>query len=134
MKSNNVHGTAEVSSARSFPWLSTMLFIFALAAMLTLLATDMLNALMPTALHRRAGAISLMLIGSSFVALQMSSRRAMVEKLKPISLGVAFFLWGAGQFLPPGRLATATDTAVMVIFVIDLSLVIIEHLKRNQYE
>jgi len=134
MKLNNSTGMVRVSPARSFPWLSAMLFIFALAAMLTLLATDALHALTPTAMHRRAGAFSLMLIGSSFIGLQLSSRRPSAEKLKPISLGIAFFLWGGGQFLPPGRLATATDTAVMVIFVIDLSLVIIEHLKRNQYE
>jgi hypothetical protein len=134
MKSNDAAGTASIPSSRSFPWLSAMLFIFALAAMVTLLASDALNALSPTTMHRRAGAFSLMLMGSSFVALQLSSRRPSAEKLKPISLGIAFFLWGGGQFLPPGRLATATDTAVMVIFVIDLSLAIIEHLKRNQYE
>lgn len=133
MKSNNP-GTAGVPPARLFRWLSGILFASALATMLTLLVSDALHALAPTPMHHHAGPFSLILIGSSFIALQISLRRSSVEKLKAIFLGIAFFLWGAGQFLPPGRFATATDTAVMVIFVVDLSLIIIEHLKRNQYE
>lgn len=131
MKSNNHPG---IFPARSLRWLSTVLFVFALASMLTVLITDALNTLAPTAMHRRAGAFSLMLIGSSFVALQISLRRSSAEKFKSILLGIAFFLWGAGQFLPPGRFSTAADTAVMVIFVVDLSFIILEHFKRNQYE
>jgi hypothetical protein len=134
MRSNNHSGTADASPARFFLRLSTVLFVFAIATMLTLLVSDALNTLTPTRMHRRAGPCALMLIGSSFIALQISLRRASAEKLKAIFLGIAFFLWGAGQFLPPGRFATAADTTVMVIFVVDLSLIILEHLKRNQYE
>src|SRR4051812_5953260 len=117
-----------------FRWLSTILFASALLAMLTLLISDAFNALTLTSLHRRAGALSFMLIGSSYVALQLSSRRPSSEKLKAILLGIAFLFWGSGQFLPPSLWATALDTAVVVIFVVDLSLIIIEHLKRNHYE
>lgn len=143
MKSNNpgsaslsveASAKSDVPPARFFRWLSTLLFVFAIATMLTLLVSDALHTLTPTPMHHRAGPFSLILIGSSFIALQISLRRPPAEKLKAIFLGIAFFLWGAGQFLPPGRFATATDTAVMVIFVVDLSLIIIEHLKRNQNE
>jgi hypothetical protein len=75
-----------------------------------------------------------MLIGSSYVALQISLRRPRSEKIKAILLGIAFLFWGSGQFLPPSLFATAMDTAVVVIFVVDLSLIIIENLKRNHYE
>jgi peptidoglycan/LPS O-acetylase OafA/YrhL len=134
MRSNNRLCIANVSPTRFFRGLSTVLFVSALAAMLALLVFDALNTLAPTPAHRGTGAFSLILIGSSYVALQISLRRPRAEKLKAILLGIAFSLWGAGQLLPPGHFATATDTAVMVIFVVDLSLIIIEHLKRNQYE
>lgn len=117
-----------------FRWLSTILFVSALVAMLTLLVSDALNALTLTSLHRRAGALSFMLIGSSYVALQLSFRRPWSERVKAILLGVAFMFWGSGQFLPPSLWATAMDTAVVVIFVVDLSLIIVESLKRNHYE
>jgi hypothetical protein len=138
MKSNSCPKTTGVSPARVLPtlfrWLSAILFISALGAMLTLLASDALNALTPTAVHRWAGALSFMLIGSSYVALQISLRRPCSEKVKAILLGTAFLFWGSGQFLPPSLFATAMDTVVVVIFVVDLSLIIIEHLKRNHYE
>jgi hypothetical protein len=117
-----------------FRWLSGILFVSAILAMVTLLIADILSALTPTAVHRCAGALAFMLIGSSYVALQISLRRPRSEKLKAILLGIAFLFWGSGQFLPPSALATAMDSAVVVIFVVDLSLIIIEHLKRNQYE
>jgi hypothetical protein len=137
MKLNNP-GSTDVPPARILPnlfrWLSIILFISAIAAMLTLLASDALNALTPTTLHRHAGALSFMLIGSSYVALQIGLRRPRSEKLKAILLGIAFLFWGSGQFLPPSLFATALDTTVVVIFVVDLGLIIMEHLKRNHYE
>jgi hypothetical protein len=120
--------------ATLFRWLSTVLFVSALIATVTLLVSDALNALTLSALHRRAGALSFILIGSSYVALQLSFRRPWSGKLKAILLGVAFLFWGSGQFLPPSPWATAMDAAVVVIFVVDLSLIIVESLKRNHYE
>lgn len=120
--------------ATLFRWLSTILFVSALAAMLTLLVSDVWNALNFTAIHRRAGALSFMLIGASYVALQMSSRRRWGEKVKAILLGIAFLFWGSVQFLSPSPWVTAMDSAVVVIFVVDLGLIILESLKRNKYE
>lgn len=117
-----------------FRWLSTLLFVSALLAVATLLVSDATSALTLTELHRRAGALSFMLIGASYVALQLSVRRPRGEKLKAILLGTAFLFWGSGQFLPPSLFATAMDSAVVVIFVVDLSLIIIENLKRHPYE
>lgn len=102
--------------------------------MLTLLVSDVCNALAPTTIHRRAGAFSLILIGASYIALQLSLRRPSGEKVKAILLGIAFLFWGSAQFLPPSPWATAMDSAVVVIFVVDLSLIIVESLKRNNYE
>ena len=41
-------------------------------------------------------------------------------------LGAAFVLWGAEQFLDPGKLLIILDSAVIVIFVVDLFLIILE--------
>jgi hypothetical protein len=46
-------------------------------------------------------------------------------------LGLGFLFWGTEQFLPPGPLATALDSLVVLIFVSDLSLVIVDRLKRK---
>ena len=120
--------------ATLFRWLSTFFFVSAIGAMVTLLVSDALNALTATPVHRCAGALAFMLIGLSYVALQISLRRPRSEKLKAILLGIAFLFWGSGQFLPPSLFATAMDSAVVVIFVVDLSLIIIENLRRNHYE
>lgn len=102
--------------------------------MLTLLLSDALNALRQTPIHRQAGAISLMLIGLSYVSLQLSLRRSRSEKIRGVLLGGAFLLWGSGQFLPSSAWATALDTVVVVIFVTDLSSVIVENLKAGKHE
>ena len=84
--------------ATLFRWLCTILFVSALVAMVTLLVADALNALTLTSLHRSAGALSFMLIGSSYVALQLSSHRPLSEKVKAILLGVAFLLFTPALF------------------------------------
>jgi hypothetical protein len=99
--------------------------------MITLVVSDTLNLLRPTSIHRHAGALSFVLIGASYVSLQLSFRRPWIEKLKGVLLGIAFLFWGSTQFLSPGPWVTAMDTAVVLIFVIDLSLIIVERLKQS---
>ena len=115
-----------------FRWLSAILFVSALGTMLALLVSDVCNALTLTNIHRRTGALSFMLIGCSYLALQFSLRRPWSERLKAILLGIAFLFWGSVQFLSPGPWVTAMDSAVVVIFVVDLGLIIVESLRRNQ--
>jgi hypothetical protein len=112
-------------------WLSATLFVFALIAMITMVVSDTLNLLRPTSIHRQAGALSFVLIGASYVSLQLSFRRPWNEKLKGVLLGIAFLFWGSTQFLSPSAWVTAMDTAVVLIFVIDLSLIIVERLKQS---
>src|SRR6267142_960556 len=119
---------------KALRWVSAILFISALAALITLLASDALNQLRLTELHRQAGALSFMLIGASYVGLQLSSTRPVNETLKELLLGIAFLLWGAEQFLPPSRWVTVMDTLVVLIFVTDLSLIIFQRLRRRGKE
>jgi hypothetical protein len=119
--------------ATLFRWLSAIFFVSAVIAIVTLLVSDALNQLRFTSVHRRAGALAFMLIGSSYIGLQLSSRR-WKERSKELLLGLAFLLWGTEQFLPANSLATAMDTAVVLIFVVDLSLIIVERLRQRNHE
>jgi hypothetical protein len=111
--------------------LSVLLFVAALAALATLLASDGLHGLRLTLFHQRAGALALILIGSSYIARQLGLRRRWQEALQGIFLGGAFVLWGSEQFLPPGPVVTAIDSAVITIFVVDLSLIIVGQIRSK---
>jgi hypothetical protein len=111
--------------------LSALLLISALVGMATLLVFDARNHLHLTPLHQRVGALSFILIGVSYISLQLSSGRPWREWYKGVLLGLGFLFWGTEQFLPPGPVATALDSLVVLIFVSDLSLVIVDRLKRK---
>jgi hypothetical protein len=116
-----------------FRGLSAMLFISALLAVGALLVFDALNQLRLTPVHQQTGALAFILIGASFIGLQLSSGRRWSGALKEILLGTAFVLWGSEQFLPASPFVTALDSLVVLIFVCDLSLIIIARLKRKDH-
>ena len=117
---------------KALRWVSGILFVSALAALVTLLASDALNQLRLTDFHRQSSALSLMLIGASYIGLQLSSRLPPNEMLKGVFLGSAFLLWGSEQFLPPSRWVTVIDSAVILIFVVDLGIIIFQRLRRKR--
>jgi hypothetical protein len=43
-------------------------------------------------------------------------------------------LWGSEQFLAASRWVTLMDSAVITIFVVDLGLIVLDHLKRNDHQ
>lgn len=114
-----------------FRKLSAFLLISALTGMATLLVFDVLNRLSLTPFHQRLGALSFMLVGASYISLQLGSARQWKEKFKHLLLGLGFFLWGGEQFLSPGPLTTLMDSLVVIIFVSDLSLVILQSLRKD---
>jgi hypothetical protein len=111
--------------------LGAALFASALFALLVLLVTDAWDHFHYTSIHRRAGAWSFLLVGLSYIALQFRSRQTVGESIKKALLGLGFALWGVESFLPAGILACAVDTAVIVIFVVDLGLVILQRLTQR---
>jgi hypothetical protein len=111
--------------------LSLILFLLAAGAIVALLASDGFYALRLTPFHQQASAMALILIGTSYISLQLSAKRRWKEKPKGIFLGLAFVLWGSEQFLPASRWVTVMDSAVITIFVVDLGLIILDHLKKN---
>ncbi len=120
--------------ARLLRGLSAIALAAALAGIVCLLAGDTWNRLRLTPAHQVAGALSLMLIGLSYICLQLSAARPRKEMIKGVLLGLAFLLWGGEQFVPPGRFVTLMDSAVVTIFVVDLGAIIVEHLKRRDHE
>ena len=111
--------------------LSLLLLISALAGTLTLVVMDALDRLQLTFVHQRTGALCFILIGASYISLLLSARQSWREKCKGIALGAGFLFWGCEQFLPPGPLATIMDSLVVMIFVLDLSLIIIGRLRHK---
>ena len=111
--------------------LGATLFASALGALLVLLVTDACDHFHYTPFHRKAGAWSFMLVGLSYIALQFRSGQPATETIKKMLLGLGFTLWGVESFLPPGIPACAVDTTVIVIFVVDLGLVILQRLAQR---
>ena len=118
----------------SFRTLSALLLISALAGMAALLVFDVWNRLNLTLFHQRMGALSFMLIGASYICLQLGEDRRWLDRIKRMLLGLGFFLWGGEQFLTPGPLVTVMDSVVVLIFVSDLSLVIMDSLRCKNNE
>ncbi len=118
------------SIEKPFRALAGLLFAAALAALVLLLSSDFWHHFQPTAHHLRTGALALILVGASFICLQLAAPAGWTEKIKGVLLGLAFVLWGGEQFLPPGSCVTAMDSAVITIFVVDLGLVILGRLRR----
>lgn len=114
--------------------ITALLFILALVSIIALLSSDALHHLRYSVTHQRTAAVPLILIGLSYISLQFSARRQRAERVKGILLGVAFVLWGAEQLLPPTSLVTVMDASVVTIFVVDLSLIIVEHLRRKDHD
>jgi hypothetical protein len=114
--------------------LSLLLFILAVGGIIVLLTSDVSHGLRLTSFHQQASALALILIGMSYISLQLSAKRRRGEKLKGIFLGFAFVLWGSEQFLPASRLVTLMDSAVITIFVVDLGLIILDNLKRGDHQ
>jgi hypothetical protein len=105
-------------------WLSGILFIAAMVALVTLVVPDMWTGFQPSVRHQRAGAFALVFVGLSFLCLILARRARCSQQLKGLLLGLAFVLWGAESFLSTGAATTAMDAAVIAIFVLDLGLVI----------
>jgi peptidoglycan/LPS O-acetylase OafA/YrhL len=116
---------------KPFRQLSALLLIAALVTTATLLGWDACNHLRLTFIHQRLGALSFLLIGASYISLLVGLRRPWWEKLKGLLLGVGFLFWGGEQFLQPGPMATVMDSTVVMIFVLDLSLIILGRLQHQ---
>src|SRR5579872_7009152 len=110
------------------------LAVLALLASAALLMLDFAPSILSGLRHAPASAAPLLLIGLSYIALQPLARPSPMELLQRLMLGSAFVLWGIDQLLPPGPAATIIGDVVITLYVIDLGLIIKEHLRREDWE
>jgi hypothetical protein len=115
-------------------WLATLLRISALVGIAAMLLSDAVHHLRPSPVHTHTGAFALLLIGLSYISLQLSVHRPWNELVQGLALGAAFVLWGGEQLLPPSSLVTLMDGMVVTIFVVDLSFIIRDHLRQQNHE
>jgi hypothetical protein len=102
-----------------------LLAALALGATALLVVGDARHAFAPSLFHGKVGALALMVVGASYMVAQIRRKVSRGERLRAMLLGAAFVLWGAEQFLAVGRLWNVMDTAVIVIFVVDLGLIVL---------
>jgi hypothetical protein len=68
--------------------------------------------------------VPLILIGVSFGFIQFAFPRTVGQRLLGLSVGTAFILWGAEQYISDPGVVAFMDDVVMFLFVLDLGLVI----------
>lgn len=109
-----------------------LLLSAAVGGIAVLVVSDALRRYAYAPVHQRIGAFPLMFIGAAYIVFQLRIRKAAVDLVKGLLLGLAFLFWGAEQLMPPSALVTVMDSLVITIFVVDLGLVIYEQLRRER--
>ena len=116
--------------SRSLYGLSLLLLIASWAGLTGLLMTDGFHHLRFTSTHQRLSALALIFVGLSYAAFQFAAVRKRTDRVKGVLLATAFVLWGSEQFLPASPLMTLIDSLVIGIFVVDISLVIVDRIRN----
>lgn len=111
--------------------LSGSLAALALLGCAALFMFDGVPRVLPGLAHAPVSAAPLLLIGLAYMGLQLLVRPRSMELLKRVLVGMAFLLWGVDQLLPPGRQATVLGDVVIILYVLDLALLIRDHLQRE---
>ena len=106
-------------------WLTIVLVAIAAACSIALLTS---SAPIDIPLRFSAPVISatpLLLIGVSFLVVQMMLRPRWTELLKNVLLAAAFILWGVVQLLKKSALSERLGNIVIALYVLDLAWVIL---------
>ena len=109
---------------QSFSRLTIVLAVAALVSGATLLFLDCFAHFTSHRLHAVASGVPLILIGLSWLSLHPGFGVHPVQFLKRLIAAVVFVLWGIGQMLPAGWLASTVGDVVIALFVLDMALII----------
>ena len=113
--------------------LSSVALGLAISSACVVLALDCIHPFSPLLESwRLKSAFPLLFIGISYACLQFTLPRSWKEFALGLSVGIAFILWGAEQFVPYPAVRSWIDDGVMFLFVLDLSIVIRGRLKTWQ--
>lgn len=77
-------------------------------------------------LHTSVEAIALILIGVSFMSLCFTVCRGLDRYHWRMVMGITFCLWGIEAILPPGLGKLLVRDTVVLLFIVDLVLIILE--------
>lgn len=94
-----------------------------------LLVLDLLPNFAQTSMHTRISAASLLLAGCGWLTLQAVRRPNAAALVKGVMLGLAFVFWGIDQLLRPGMVATILGDLVIVLFIVDLTWMMMGELR-----
>src|SRR5579871_5723614 len=110
--------------------LSAVSLGFAFLTAVLLIALRLIHLFRPDVMswHLKS-AIPLMLVGIAFALMQFAVIRTRGQIVLGLFVSLAFILWGVEQFVPNQFVAFSIDDLVVFLFVLDLSLVIYQHLK-----
>jgi len=110
------------------------LAILALAASVALLIGNTQLGILARLPAVAISAAPLLLVGTSFLILQLVIRPRWMELLKNALLAATFLLWGAIQLMPQNAAAIWLGNVVIALYVLDLSWIILISMnsqKRN---
>jgi hypothetical protein len=106
-------------------WLSNVLAILSLAAGMGLLVGDMKSETLSSFPVAAISAAPLLLVGTSFLFVQLIVRPRLMDLMKNLLLAATFLLWGIIQLLPQNALSTRLGNVVIALYVLDLAWVIL---------
>ena len=105
-------------------WISYGLAVLALAAGIGLLIGDA-KLWNPSGLSAAViSAAALLLVGVSFLVLQLVIRPRWMELMKNALLAATFLLWGTIQLMPQNATSVRLGNVVIALYVLDLAWVI----------
>jgi len=102
-------------------WISFVFAVVALAASVSLLASDAKLWSPPGISAAAISAAPLLLIGVAFLFLQPVIRPRPADLIKNILLACTFLLWGMIQLMPQNDRAERLGSLVVVLYVVDLA-------------
>jgi hypothetical protein len=111
-------------------WLALLTAIF----IVVVHACRLITGNQPGSLWTLKSAIPLIAIGISYVSLIATIPRTAAQRVLGFLVGLAFVLWGMEQFMRDQKWISLIDDIVVLLFVLDLSLVIGENLRRCSRE
>jgi len=106
-------------------WIACGMAILALGACLAMLIGNEKPKLFSMISLAALSAVPLLLVGASFLMLQVAIRPRWVELLKNGLLGGTFLLWGTIQLMPSNATSLRLGNIVIGLYVLDLAWVIL---------
>jgi hypothetical protein len=102
-------------------WVSYGLATLALAASVGLMIGNPGVAIPDGSFGAAVSAAPLLLVGVSFLMVQLIARPRFADLMKNLLLASTFLLWGGIQFMPQSALSRSLGNLVIALYVLDLA-------------